>query len=425
MAAPPSSSSTSSLADSHSSSISIIISSRHAGSRNPVQIRTLATSELQLVLSYLSAKDLPRVARVSSVWYRAVDSPLVWRHLTWRVARSPASVVRLSDLTSAEFSTRATVPVGVGGRANPFRSALVRRRLPVSISFDSDDADEWYTKAETLAALDNLATLGCIAQVHLISCGFSEEQLRRICSVKALQSLRKLSIGGSFPHPSAVRLLLARQPRLTSLSVEECTSCTKALTLPATAPEESFPSLVILQIRIPPPASPQPTEFRTLPVVSARMRHLRLISFEVINQDVRRFPLALACLAGLPSDVLPCLQHAVLLDAREVNVQPLYAAVLAHLPALLQNRPVDRFTVHIRWARGTTGATPETVSTLALPCLLIHPPRTVEPADEVELARLDDIVSKQPTKTKAEMLAIIAAERAKPQQLRAPARGSK
>lgn len=48
---------------------------------SPRSMRAFAKSGLQLVLSYLNELDLPHVARTSSTWYRAVDSPLVWKQL--------------------------------------------------------------------------------------------------------------------------------------------------------------------------------------------------------------------------------------------------------------------------------------------------------------------------------------------------------
>jgi hypothetical protein len=52
----------------------------------------------------------------------------------------------------------------------------------------------------------------------------------------------------------------------------------------------------------------------------------------------------------------------------------------------------------------------------ALTCVLLHPPMSVEPAEEAELARLEEIVSNQPSRTKAEMIASIAEGRARRQQ---------
>jgi hypothetical protein len=52
------------------------------------------------------------------------------------------------------------------------------------------------------------------------SCGLTEEQTSRICSVEALQSIRMLSISGAFPHPKTIRLLLSRSAHLTELHYE-------------------------------------------------------------------------------------------------------------------------------------------------------------------------------------------------------------
>jgi hypothetical protein len=201
------------------------IRSRSPTARSPGPLPERASSSTpdprarDRVLSFLEEQDLIRVARVSSVWYRAADSPLAWKQLlSSRVLCPPSGVsnsfdgvLNISHLSSAEFSTRATLSADFSGEhANPSRSALVCRlhgeRLPL--------------------------------------------------------------------------------------------------------------------------------------VAEERDRH----------------------------------RHAVLLDAREINVESVFVAVLAHLPALLENRRVDRFTVHLRLARLQSDPTSETAPPfLALPCL-IHPP---------------------------------------------------
>jgi hypothetical protein len=468
MSAPPSTSNAAAGAHAHSST-----SINGVG----MQIRTLATSELQLVLSYLTEKDLPRVARVSSVWYRAVDSPVAWKHLVSGALAGRCSVLGGSDLASSDVFTRTSVntwPMSSQGLSvkNPFVSGLVRRRMPMSISLNTV-ARSAITEADMQNIIEHLEQLGCIVQVLLQACAFTKEQKHRICAVDALQSIRKLSIGFQVPETDAICLvslyphltellydnpaqldetffehaapslrtisirsifcafeatswkILARLPHLTSLSMEEYVLYTAAFSLASLTPAESFPSLLLLHIRVPPPVQHQreAEKFRSLATVLPTMHHLRVISFEVVNQDVRRFALALECLAGLPSDALPCLQHLVL-DAPQGTAREVRSQLLTHLPLLLENRPVARFTAHLRIVPNVrpSSQTFETpLAPLCLPCLISYPLAAAEPVDEAELVRLDEIVRNQTPMTKAEMLVIIAEERAKTAAAASPA----
>jgi hypothetical protein len=69
-------------------------------------IRTLATVELQHVLTFLKVVELLRVSRVSRGWYSAVDSPLVWRYLEPRDREpDPANLTSMELLRSDLFTS--------------------------------------------------------------------------------------------------------------------------------------------------------------------------------------------------------------------------------------------------------------------------------------------------------------------------------
>jgi hypothetical protein len=91
-----------------SASSSLVASSSAAdGVSQQRSIRALATVELQHVLTYLSSVDLLRVARVTRSWYAAVDSPLVWRHLTPSSEDVNPAMVPSSELVRPDFFTSA------------------------------------------------------------------------------------------------------------------------------------------------------------------------------------------------------------------------------------------------------------------------------------------------------------------------------
>jgi hypothetical protein len=428
-------------------------------------VRTLAVSELQLVFSYLNEKDLPRIARVSSVWCRAVDSPLVWKQLFAGVLHG-SSTVDVSQLAHWDFFTRPSLYTHMHAPPNLFRSGVVQRYMPVAIDFISNVA---YMEEDVQYVTHNLNRLDQIVRVHLGPCPFTEVQLTQIVNSchKAWQMVRKITIEEQFIHTDALRTLvlrcpqlteleydvksqldtalfdrapsslrvvtirirgnlepaswmvLAQLPNLTSLRIEEQLT-TNQRALPSVTPEESlFPSLVvlilpILRLRRSFLAPPQLETDRSLWRMMTQMSHLRAINFTLVGDDARRFAMALECLAGLPSGILPCLQHLVLDQFKRGIPTEVYKQVFANLPALLVRRPVDCFTIHLRLSQ--RGAVSRASTARSLPCFLVHP--TIDdvhamPIDEAELARLDAIVSQQPKMTKASMLVVIAEEEAK------------
>jgi hypothetical protein len=439
------------------------LSSSDVGSSSVgMQVRTLALSELQVVLSYLNENDLPRIARVSSVWYRAIDSPLVWKHLIPSVVRLGSPALSDFDLMSVSVFTGATHGFGVPNR---FRSDLVRRRMPVTISI------HWVLMMEAMTAdkfqrlVAHLGQLGCIVRLDMQATAYEREQIQQTLSLEAFRNVLRMQVDGEWAQPHVLQaafstctrlkelhyrlhksynhglrppldaavfaevppslqticlqthyfvdqqswMVLARMPHLTHLAVSESSpyvAITEAFS--TGAGKNSGQSLFIFQLTMTMFTPFLPMQFDGLPNVFAMMSNLRLIQMRALDDDISRCGGMLQRLAGLPPEVPPHLQHVVL-DPREGSLRGMYEDALAHLPKLIESRPLERFTLHLRQCHA--GCASEFVT--VLPCVF-HPYDTdggQPPIDLVELARMDAIVKARKGMPKYEIVALIEQER--------------
>jgi hypothetical protein len=118
------------------------MSSAAASSSAPSR-RTLAASELQVVLSFLSSSDLLLdAARVSKDWRRAVDQPMTWRPMSDVHRLQTIPTVSDAEFASSDDLTRS---------GSPWLSAIRRRWQPIRVKFETADRDRTIVVAEEMA----------------------------------------------------------------------------------------------------------------------------------------------------------------------------------------------------------------------------------------------------------------------------------
>lgn len=208
----------------------------------------------------------------------------------------------------------------------------------------------------------------------------------------AWQSVRKLSIGADLTCMEAIRLLVSHCPNLAKLEYgtesqqldgtifEQAPASLRTISirardvLPASSwmirvsavphqPDRAGGCIVVHRSRhaartgtgggILPLAGPPAVLYPTAPLMALIDGPHEDVSptRDHSTRDIRANSCG-PCLAEVPSDVLPRLQHVVLAVNDDVSAEAVCDEVLGHLPTLLEHRPADRFTVSNRRRRG-------------------------------------------------------------------------
>jgi hypothetical protein len=353
-------------------------------------IRTLATVELQHVLSFLSQLDLALVSRVSPSWYRAVDSPLVWSAHSSRHSRSSSLLVPVvsCELLSGEtFTNERARTVGV---KNPWRSALCLRRQPAECIIDLRKP---LTPEQMQLIKDGLGRFGNIVRLILLY-----DQHMELLALPCLRGVRSLRVVQEWSQEHFLAAVFSTCRRLERLEYFSQRPLTQKVF--ATAPDTlrhvflsyahhlaaeswftlaSLPHLVSLDLDAPcllvdEPATPQvpggleegafgrveilrvhnSTDgdflLEALPILFAAasergvLPRLRLL--EMVSEGVEFLPALFDLLASLPPHALLRLRHVVLSGENLSSLPAVCSLLVARLPRLLRSRR-NQWMIHV------------------------------------------------------------------------------
>jgi hypothetical protein len=332
------------------------------------------------------------------------------------------------------------------------RSPLYRRRQPIYVTFD-----DGLSIADLPLVREHLSHLVNIRSVHFHT-SVRIATLFAITSTITFAHLRAVKFNGRDPSADAVRHLLLGSPKLesmilgqwkgdfdrtfacapTSLTSLEITTAfedgylstlaklphlqqlclptqlrPKSLFLPAASPV-SFPSLARLTltwndwwIKV----NDSPIDEIPISLVQAtpHVRVLQLEGYRGLDYYCERI---ITAIAAWPSTVLPQLQHiAFPQQQRRPDLRRVHKSLLAHLPQLLQNRPVHPFCVHLLVDAAELTSPESAVFQLPSVRLMVSPMRSMDEltVDEGLLRRMD-LAASSITLSKSDMLQLIQAE---------------